>query len=396
MLARRCVRGLPPTSRLHPGLQDPVWQGACLLPQNQSAMTSRQRVLAAMRRQQPDRTPVHLRGVRAWDSDWVARQDCSYRPVIEAVLEHCDLIPDAGVAGIDSPFLSAATQEITETCTIEAGDWTIRHTVIHTPKGDLRQDSWHALFRGAMVRRHFIETPEDVERVLSVPYVAPQIDLTRYLWLRDQFPDNLVILMCPQAASAVWELLGTASFAYFWSDHRDLLYQLRDAFQERALGVLDSVLAAGAGPVVGTDGVETVAPPIHSPQAYRDFALPTFREYSARIHARGCLLHVHCHNRLNALLEDVAEVGWDCAHPVEPPPLGGVDLADAKRRVGTRMCIEGNLQIGEIYAAPTDHLVELAEEAIAAGKPGGGFILCPTASPHTRPSAASRSPTTLP
>jgi len=70
-------------------------------------------------------------------------------------------------------------------------------------------------------------------------------------------------------------------------------------------------------------------------------------------------------------------------HPLEPPLMGDVDLADAKRRVGGELCLEGNIQIGELYAAPTDQVVTLVEDAIAAGKPGGGFILCPTASPHT-------------
>jgi len=347
-------------------------------------MTSRQRVLAVMRREQPDRMPIHMRGVRSWDPEWVATRDRSYRPVIEAVLEHCDLIPIAGVSGIGSPLLTTATDGITETRTIDAGDWIIHRTTIHTPKGDISQDYWESKSRDLpMVRKYFVETPEDAERALSVPYVAPQIDLTHYFELRDRWPDNLTILMCPQAGEAVHDLLGTENFAYFWAEHRHLLYQLREVFIERVSDILEAVLDAGSGPVLGTNGVEQVAPPIHSPQTYRDFVIPTFRDYCARIHAKGCLLHVHCHNKLNALLEDIAEVGWDCTHPVEPPPLGDVDLADAKRRVGKRMCLEGNVQIGEVYAAPTDQLVKLLEDAIAAGRPGGGFILCPTASPHT-------------
>ncbi len=101
------------------------------------------------------------------------------------------------------------------------------------------------------------------------------------------------------------------------------------------------------------------------------------------MHEAGCLLHVHCHNKLNAVLEDLAEVGWDVAHPLEPPPMGDVELAEAKRRIGDRVCLEGNIQIGELYGSPTERVVELVTEAMEAGKPGGGFILCPSASPHT-------------
>ena len=34
-------------------------------------MTSRQRLLAAMRREQPDRVPIHVRGVPARTAEWV-------------------------------------------------------------------------------------------------------------------------------------------------------------------------------------------------------------------------------------------------------------------------------------------------------------------------------------
>ena len=66
-------------------------QGARPSPANFSAggqampeMTSRQRLLTAMRREQPDRVPIHVRGVPAWN-EWVRTRHPSYAPVIEAV-----------------------------------------------------------------------------------------------------------------------------------------------------------------------------------------------------------------------------------------------------------------------------------------------------------------------
>jgi hypothetical protein len=347
-------------------------------------MNSRERVLTAMRRGQPDRVPINIRGVRVWDDEWVATRDRSYRPVIDAVLEHCDVIPHAGVPGIYLPLFTEAEKEITTTELIDAGDWQIYRTFLHTPKGDLTQDYWESRTGYLpLTKKYFVKSPPDVDKVLSVPYVPPKLDLSSYFALRDRWPDHVVMCDCPQAASCVHELIGSETFAYWWADHRDLLFRLRDVFQERVLEAVREMLEAGVGPVLATHGSEQIAPPLHSPQTYREFVLPIFRELCRLVHEAGCLLHVHCHNKLNALLEDVAEVGWDVLHPLEPPPMGDIDLADAKRRVGDRLCLEGNIQIGELYASPTERVARLVTEAMEAGKPGGGFILCPSASPHT-------------
>jgi len=347
-------------------------------------MTSRERVLAAMRRQQPDRVPINVRGVSVWNPDWVASRDPSYRPLIAAVQEYCDPIPVAGIDGLNYPFLTATADGATDVQRLDHGDWTIVRTLLHTPRGELYEDVWESkLGYSSLTKKHYLETPEDAARFLSLPYHRPALDLSYYFSLKERSPDHLVMLAIPQAPELAHNLLGTETFAYWWVEHRDLVFRLRDCLQERTLDVLDAALALGAGPLLGTNGSEEVAPPMHSPATYREFALQALPEMTARIHAQGCLLHVHCHNRVNALLEDFVAAGWDVLHPLEPPPMGDVLLADAKSRVGGHLCLEGNLQIGELYAAPTEIVVRLVKEAFAAAKPGGGFLLCPSASPHT-------------
>jgi uroporphyrinogen-III decarboxylase len=347
-------------------------------------MTSKERVLTAMRRQQPDRVPINMRGVQVWNQGWVDSRDPSYRPVIEAVREHCDLICTSGVGGDWHYLLTTAANQMLETQLIDQGEWTIVRTFVHTPQGDLFQDIWESrIGHLPLVRKHFLETPEDAARFLSIPYVKPTYNLTRYRELCEAWPDNLVLLGLPQAPEMVFDIMGTETLAYWWVEHRDLLFTLRDALQQRVLDLLDTVLGMGAGPLLGCNGSEDMAPPMHAAATYREFALSAFPEMTARVHAKGCLLHVHCHNRVNALLEDFVAAGWDAVHPLEPPPMGDVVLSEAKRRVGRDLCLEGNIQIGDLYGAPTETEVQHVEEALAAAKSGGGFILCPSASPHT-------------
>jgi hypothetical protein len=52
------------------------------------------------------------------------------------------------------------------------------------------------------------------------------------------------------------------------------------------------------------------------------------------------------------------------------------------------MCLEGGVQDGDFHLRTPEEMVRIVEDVVAQGKPGGGFILCPTSSPNTAPRLA--------
>lgn len=62
--------------------------------------------------------------------------------------------------------------------------------------------------------------------------------------------------------------------------------------------------------------------------------------------------------------------------------MGDIELAEAKRRLAGKMCIEGNLQIGELMTSTPEEIRRTTRKIIEDAAAGGGLILCPTASPH--------------
>ena len=70
---------------------------------------------------------------------------------------------------------------------------------------------------------------------------------------------------------------------------------------------------------------------------------------------------------------------------LEPRPIGDTDLADAKIRIGDRVCLIGNIQYDDIARGSEAEVEQLVAEAIEQGAPGGGFILSPCAYPYEQP-----------
>lgn len=92
--------------------------------------------------------------------------------------------------------------------------------------------------------------------------------------------------------------------------------------------------------------------------------------------APGVPVYTHTCGHLNDRLELLMETGTDGVDTLDPPPIGNTELADAKRRIGDRMFIKGNMNsVHLLQAATVDEVREHARERLRDGMPGGGYIL---------------------
>ena len=59
-----------------------------------------------------------------------------------------------------------------------------------------------------------------------------------------------------------------------------------------------------------------------------------------------------------------------------PPPVGDIDLAEAKQMIGDRVCLKGNIDIVYVIKNGTPDMVRSSvRKAIEDAASGGGFIL---------------------
>jgi len=339
-----------------------------------SKMTPRERLDAAYRCQETDRVPIFVRGVTA-----SRPPDPSYDPLRKLVLERCDLKWGWGSGQLLKRTPTTSTTEPYD------DDFDLVTTVMPTPRGDLVHQRLVGRHRQpGMTRKHWLSDRDDALKYLSIPLPEPQGDLSGFFGLQKQVGERGVVevsLPAMNPAGTVAELFGSETFAFLSLEDRGLLLDLCESETQRHLKVLDYLLARGVKDHFAMLGQEYVAPPLHGPRDFWAFNVAFDKRILGRIHDAGGLVHVHCHGSLAGLLEGFVEMGANCLHPVEAPPMGNVTAAEAKAVLRGRVCIEGNIQVGDLFAFEPAEIARQVRQLIADAGPTG-LIVAPTASPY--------------
>ncbi len=130
-----------------------------------------------------------------------------------------------------------------------------------------------------------------------------------------------------------------------------------------------------------------------SRQMYREFVMPYEDEIFRAIRRQGCKSYVHTCGAIGDRLDLMAETAVNGIDTLDPPPLGTVDLEEAKTDYGQRFFFKGNLDsVNEMLHADDATFERAVEDRIRIGKPGSGYILSSACSvaPHVKPERLRR------
>ncbi|MHC4517367.1 MAG: uroporphyrinogen decarboxylase family protein [Planctomycetota bacterium] len=126
---------------------------------------------------------------------------------------------------------------------------------------------------------------------------------------------------------------------------------------------------------------------------YREFVMPYEDEVFRAIRHAGAIAYVHTCGAIGDRLDLMAETSVDGIDTLDPPPLGTVDLAEAKAGYGRRFFFKGNLDaVNDMLGADDAAFAAAVRDRIKIGKPGSGYILSSACSvaPHVKPDRLKR------
>jgi hypothetical protein len=294
-------------------------------------MTSHDRLIAAFRREPVDRVPVRL-----WGFDHRRNQpEPTFQQLAEIARTHeLDLLNHWGPRTESTVEL----QMQHETRFSHHDGFVEDVTTIHTPKGPLTKAHLRSLEgKPGYHSKYLLETPEDTERWLSIPWSPPVVDCSDWeTAVAELGDDGLLVAGIGEAMYAINDLTGSETWAYWLVEERDLLHRLVGEAHLRQMHVLKEMLAQGVRGVYGYVGPELCIPPLASPRDFDEFVVRYDQPMHDLIHEAAGMVWLHCHGKMGLVLERFADEGVDCLNPLEPPPMGDVTVAAARRRSSSK------------------------------------------------------------
>ncbi len=109
---------------------------------------------------------------------------------------------------------------------------------------------------------------------------------------------------------------------------------------------------------------------------YRDFVLPYEQRVVQAIHEFRLPAYTHTCGAIGDRLDLMEATGVDGLDTLDPPPLGTVNLAEAKAQYGRRLFFKGNLDaVNEMLRADPATFERAVRQRLDVGSPGSGYLL---------------------
>ncbi len=346
-------------------------------------MTGRERIMTALRNEQPDRVPVtpdistmipiKLTGKPFWEVEY--NQNPSYMSA------YVDAAKFFGIDGwlFDGGFAFHQKSKIeyqSEVVSRTEEKWEVR-TVISTPDGDLTFLTVYPWDNSCTVTEKPIKNfKEDFKKIRHLFSDVVSCDGRNYWQLKKQMGEDGMVC-CWIGVPGFQNYVGLMSLeqiTYAYYDSPEFFEEMIALHEQVTLQKLEMAIDAGVDSIL-TGGSGSIT--MQSPELWRKLSLPSIKRVTKRCKEAGIICGIHSCGKERYMVETCAnETDLNYINPLEIPPMGDCDLAELKQNFGDKIALMGNLHTTEVmlYGSVTLVRRESLKAILAAGE-GGGFVL---------------------
>ena len=360
-------------------------------------MTSRQRVLAAMRCQPVDRIPfvpnLNRYALQSWPdryqtmSRWEIQQELGidrlvrYRVGVRTRPSIVIIPPGQGPVSMMSSLArdweksQPSTDKLKVTVKTEG---TQRRVIVETPLGSL-QSLWQLASTSDLPFpiEHLLKTPADFD---IYHYI---LDHTTVEPAYEEIVDTLQAVGAEGTCEAVGGgspqqilleyLLGIENFYYYMIDCPDKMQKLMDHIMEIRRAEY-RILAQCPAPIVITD--EDTSTTMASPDYMAKLEFPALNEFADILHQGDKIHMVHMCGKIQGVLDLLLDCRFDGIYDTSPEPTGDLQFAKARERLcASGKCLTGGIDCNAFVDLTPEQMEDYVAQRLSEVAPGTGYLL---------------------
>lgn len=349
-------------------------------------MTLRQRILMAIKKKEPDYVPcapwhaivfpAKVLGIQLGDLCGAL----ATRPIWKATLATAerfnfvsDILSPLCIGG--GEYIPLRDAPITEKTEVKKevfqrnrnNRWV--RIIISTPKGDLTEERICPTDAVDVCRKYLIEDP--VKDYPKIRYLLPdpnKFDWEEHLRVQREVGESGIVRLGFDTPWTWWIIhRGPAGYTDYY-DYPEIL----DRFYEDYLNFVVKYIEVSEKYKPDVYWVHGVFDGMVGPNILDRYVYPFIKTVRKRTDIP--LIHF-ISGKISPLLEREAEAGVDVLEPLEPNPIGDVDLSVAKRQIGSSVCLKGNLDpISVLERGSLEDIEREVKRCIEGAAEGGGYI----------------------
>lgn len=348
-------------------------------------MTSRERMMTALRNGQPDRIPAapdisnmipcRLTGKPYWEI-YLNENPPLWKAYLDAV-DHYGMDGWFTYGSID--FKTRSQIDVSKKIISRREDrWELRE-VFHTPDGDLTQVTASPGSNAPTHMEKLVKDfKEDFGKFKHFFSEITGLDDGVFQQQKKALGERGIMCVCviPPGLHHFVEYfhgnLEAATFAFY--DYPELFEELRVMCEKQCLQKVEMAIDRGVDSIL-TGGSGSIT--LQSPDIWRQLSLPTLKAITRMCRAAGVISGIHSCGKESYMVKVCAEeTDLDYINPLEIPPMGDCSMEECKREFGSRLALMGNLHTTEVMllGSPEQVKLESLKAILAAGR-GGGFVL---------------------
>ena len=368
-------------------------------------MTRRERLMATLRGQLVDRPAVNFYEIGGFavnpsDPDpFNVYNDPSWQPLLQLAEEQTDLIrmrspvkarshevcPRADTSGLDhgrKEFFKIEKyiekgHRFTRTTLKVAG-----RTMTELSRRDPDIDTVWTL-------EHLLKNLDDLRAYLSLPdkVFTEEVHIGNLLKEDEELAEQgIVMIDTEDPICAAASLFGMENFTIIALTEQRIFHSLLEKLSRHIYARTEKAAKAFSGHLWRIYGPEYATEPYLPPHLFKEYVVRYTGPMVETIQKYDGFARIHCHGRLQAVLDYIVEMGADAIDPVEPPPQGDVELEYVRSKYGKDLVLFGNIEIADIENTEPGQFEKIVEKALidGTGGKGRGFVLMPSSATNSR------------